>query len=281
MSALAMLFVDDNPKAIEAFVQRLTPIVGAGAYDTALNMQSALDAHINHAYQLCFINNNFDRNQVSVFLNDLKKVYLERKKPSLFYQLWNNKITPMQVDIARGLGFTDAISREVDKRDSAMLAKSADQVVAELEVAVFNQEIDTNMERILDELDRVARDRKRGRSTRFNTISANFVTDKTGIDHRILEKYFETLGRLSESRSSPLATYVRIPENILKKNLPELTADGYIGQSSRVWEKLLKKHGDHGANTPATAANAAAAADEKGDRSRDHSENDGSELPRK
>ncbi|MEZ4752765.1 MAG: hypothetical protein R3A13_00400 [Bdellovibrionota bacterium] len=95
---------------------------------------------------------------------------------------------------------------------------------------------------MLDEIDAAAQDIHRGAKPALNKVTNVLVELNTEFHFRYM-KYFEALTECTLLRNATPPKKLKVPDKILKKNLPELTDESYVGVSRRVWNKLVDIHG--------------------------------------
>ena len=96
---------------------------------------------------------------------------------------------------------------------------------------------------LLDQIDEISRERRRGRQTKLNLIFGEMMKMHASFDESLLDRYFDMLSEQSEEAPPTEAIEVEIPDDILAKNLPGLERNVYRGQSARVWKRLLRRWG--------------------------------------
>ena len=141
------------------------------------------------------------------------------------------------------LGFRAVISRKGTHADKANLTKVLEDSFYTREVKRRKKDVDLGLSKLLREIDRAASDSRRGVPRKLAAIRMEGIEIDTAFDPQVLESYFETLTKQTEESPPRTVEKLAIPETILRKSLPHLTADGYTGASHRVWKILAARYG--------------------------------------
>lgn len=241
---IKLLIIEPDKEHSHQFISRLQEAVPILGHDYASSIQSALEAHIAQSYDLCLVSQAYPNKEISIFLRDIQKLYSQdRQRLCPFIQYC--AVLPKGFDPKESLqiGFSSVISEKLEQCDIDNIKTAIEDVAFVNQLNEHMNDVDWTMKMILKEVDRVSRERKRGREVEFNKIPLHFAADLVEFDPRVLSKYFETLSEQTEKRNKPGPSLVKIPAKVLERNLPKLLEDRYSGASSRVWNKLLKKYG--------------------------------------
>lgn len=237
---LICLLVDIYADAVKRTTQALWPEIQFTKADYSNSLNDAFQKLVESNYNLCFIHNTFQEN-LDVFFRDMER--LGRHKTCVFVQLWDRLPKDLDLTPILEMGFSAIISRDVSSDEKAALRDV-------LQLELRRQEIDRRVvdvqeatHFVIRELDRVAREHKRGHSKKFDNLIHSFIGMLTEFDDEVLDQYFDAL--IEESKDSPTfeVSKLKVPEEVLKRRLPHLDEDSYSGKSHRVWEKLLKHYG--------------------------------------
>ena len=122
---------------------------------------------------VCVISSVFEPDALNEFFSDYKK--LGKEWACVFIKLIDSipddyDETP---DLAMGFGAT--ISRAGTFKDREKLTKALEPILRRTKVYKKIEDVQDALRLIFTELDRVARERKRGRETEFNTLVMDFV----------------------------------------------------------------------------------------------------------
>lgn len=241
---IRVLIVDENRENADELARALMPHLTFIGHDTVCSIQEALDAHIASPYDICFVSSRFQGEKIAGFLRDIKKLYSQTLERLCIFIQFHPALAPdYDCKPMEAIGFNTVISKELEKPDIKKLKEALKEIIEFNLISEKISDIDSTTKLILQEIDRVSNDRKRGVGTKFNTIALDFAANLVEFDPRIMEKYFEKLVDQSADAKAPRVTRVRIPAKVLKRNLPKLLEDKYQGASSRVWKKLLNKYG--------------------------------------
>jgi len=209
--------------------------------ESAKSVHEALMILMKGDFDLICIGENVPKQMLEGFFVDLKKI--EQNKGAIIILV---KETIWPTDNRKAMapsGFSGAVQRKIAEEDSRLLVELLAQRMHQKEVALRVREVEQAIKRLFDELDLVARERKRGWKRTFNTLSSEHVERLSKFDPTILEAYFEKLALAAADKkpesSEPLApTEPGMYAGEL--NVP------YKGASARVWDKILKARAREG-----------------------------------
>lgn len=192
-------------------------------------------------FNICFIGETFAQADVQSFFNDYKK--LNKEYGCVFVQARSKVDLDFDRSSLQSLGFHTVISKVGDHRDKSALWDAVKIIIERKEHEDTVNSLDTIIDNLTEEIDKVALERKRGAKTRLSTIYANYLRESAGRFKGLADEFYHRLFDTTEECTPFAHTEVNIPDDVLKKNLPHLHKDTYKGQSHRVWGKLLNKHG--------------------------------------
>ena len=141
-------------------------------------------------------------------------------------------------------GFDTIISQSGTKEDKAAIMKVLEPYFLEKELQEVRSDLPEVVEYIMQEVDKIALEKKRGKEKDLNTIFSDHVKAAAKKFDVIQDDYLEKLIKVTDKAEPFTSTELEVPEKIITKKLPHLSKDGYKGQSHRVFDKLLKLHGD-------------------------------------
>jgi hypothetical protein len=143
----------------------------------------------------------------------------------------------------KNIGFHGVISMLGTHADREELRESLKDWRYEEEINKRSVDVDSALNLVLSQVDRIARDLKRGVKNKFDSLPFDFINTQTDFDDELQNRYFSKLEKKTSISEPENAKGIQIPDVILKKNLPKLLGNKYSGTSQRVWKMLLKKHG--------------------------------------
>ena len=209
--------------------------------ESAKSVHEALMILMKEEFDLICIGENVPKQMIEGFFVDLKK--LEQNKGTIILLV---KDTIWPTDNRKTMaptGFVGAVQRAMGEEDHLLIEELLVPRIREKEIAARVHEVEQAIQSLFDELDLVARERKRGWKRTFNTLSSEHVERLSKFDPTILEAYFEKLALAAADKkpesSEPLApTEPGMYAGEL--NVP------YKGASARVWDKILKARAREG-----------------------------------
>ncbi len=204
-------------------------------------LHKAIQSLDEKPYDLCVVSDSFKDEEVETFFADFGKI---NQTGSCIF-VYVPDLIPDDFDSEKYLrmGFHGVISLQGNYIDRSILKEALKDWHYEEEINKRCYDVDTALNLVLGELDRLARDRKRGKEKQFSSIPSEFIHLQTEFDDKILNRYYTKLMRKSSEAEPENAKTVQIPEVVLKRELPNLSENTYTGASQRVWKRLLKMHG--------------------------------------
>lgn len=237
---LICLLVDPDPDTSQSLTQALWPEIQFKTADYTNSLVTAFQMLIDSNYNICFIHASFEKDLDS-FFRDMRR--LGRDKTCVFVQTWDKLAPNFDKSWAIETGFTTVISKSITPEERKILRELLRIEFHHQEVTRKIKDVGEAVQFVVKELDRVARERQRGREERFDTIIRNFVAMLTEFDEEVLSEYFRILEEHASNAPSFESKKVKIPPTVLARKLPYLYEDKYCGRSLRVWESLLKRFG--------------------------------------
>lgn len=235
------LVVDTVPASASQLYEVLKPDLVLSECEQVSSLFDAVRAISDSFFGICLICDAYKPEDLKAFFGDVLK--LDRGKNCLFVQVRESLASQFDRSSLSAIGFRTVISRKGHADDRRSIIEAYKAMGHSVEVRKRVNDVDTTMGLLLDEVDRISEDRKRGRSSKFNTISPDFIADQTSFDTEVMESYYQKLTEVAETVAPQEYQGVEVPDAILKKNLPHLSKDNYSGVSTRVWAKLKKKFG--------------------------------------
>ncbi|MCB0329642.1 MAG: hypothetical protein KDD70_08260 [Bdellovibrionales bacterium] len=192
-------------------------------------------------FHLVFISNKFSESETKSFFSDAEK--LGERGWCSFVQVHERFSEDIDLEYPLSLGFHGVVSELGTHQDKESI-KEAIQKWLEQETEVMTKvDVEAAMNILLRKIDDAASNLKRGVQTKIDAIPSEFIELKANSDDLILDAYFRKLRDRTELAEPENADFVVIPDSVLSKSLPKLERNKYTGVSTRVWRKLLKKHG--------------------------------------
>ena len=235
------LIVDSSPEAADALAKSLRPDIEFGEIEYTTSTHKALVSLIENSYQICFISDQINMVDLSVFFRDISKV--SQEKPCVFVQVRDSVSEDFDRECLRELGLSYVISRRGTHIDRSGVKDALKDAFFKhkLKEKVIN--VTDSMHMVLAEIDRAAEDLRRGRHSRIKKVAIDFVGGETKFDRKVLDEYFDTLSDKAEQAPPDDEKQLEVPTDVLARELPELRQQTYTGASRRVWHKLKNKYG--------------------------------------
>lgn len=241
-ASIRALILEQNAGWAEKIMEGLGSKFTFAAFDNAPNLTEALQLHIDNWYSMCLLPETLNAETVATFMADYAK--LERQPGCVFVQVRASVDSTFDRTSLRDKGFTTVISRDINKSDIAVL----EQVLHTRSVAEQIQEkivdVEGAIKLVLSEIDRAAKEKKRGRQPKLNKLSANFVSWNANFDEQVLKTYFNSLTEKTAQHKATKQTVLHIPKDVKEKAPPLMTEEGYVGVSERVFKKLERLYGE-------------------------------------
>lgn len=216
--------------------------------DFVNTVHKAIQAHMGSDFNVCFVGERFNTTELQSFFTDFKK--LKKENTCIFVQVRDKVDLDFDRDSLHAIGFETVISKIADHRDKTALWAALKKIIDRKEHLDTLGKLDSIIDNLTEEIDKVALERKRGAKVRLSTIYASYLRDSAGKFKGLADEFYQRLVGTTEDSTPFETTTVTIPDKVLAKNLPHLKKDTYKGQSHRVWEKLLSKHGSGDKSKP-------------------------------
>lgn len=235
---------------------KLTKIYGEEFHFTDCDYTNRLHKAIQSLrevdYNLCIITDSFPEEESKSFFADYDKLDIIER--CVFVQV--RKVVEREVDrySLSDLGFDTIISEIGNHADRKTLRIALKEYFCKRAAKKDKVQIKNALDMVLDRIDNVARERKRGRDSKLLNTTGDLLLAQSELSEGELEKYFEKLTHKTEIAAPQNVDKVKIPKNVLKRQLPNLSENTYSGASARVWQKLLDRFGDTMSETDAPAA---------------------------
>ncbi|RIL06942.1 MAG: hypothetical protein DCC75_10405 [Proteobacteria bacterium] len=244
---LTCLVIHTTRDLVEKVTQALWPEIQFTKSDFTASLTEAFQLHYDNIYNICFVSNAVVKD-LDVFFRDMEK--MGRLKTCAFIQVFD-KLPPnfnRADSIARG--FTGVITQEVTSEERTLLKEILKIEYHNQQVRERVHDVGTVAKILTEEIDRVAKEKLRGREEKLDKLLTGFVELQAEFDDQILGEYFEHLTAETEKAKSFEKKKVAIPAKVLKRKLPKLEDNKYSGASSRVWGMLLDKFGTKDGEQP-------------------------------
>ena len=236
------LIIDKTSESLELLEAALNPDIVFEYIDLVNTVNKAVEYHMGMEFELCLISEEFSIEEVKSFFADFAK--LGKKEPCLFIQFRKNCDIELDRESLKSVGFATIISTAGDHKDKECLWKALKPFLNQRKYAEVVEELDSVVEKLLNEVDRIALEHKRGKKKKFNNVVSRYLQDTSKEFEKIKEVYLEKLLEESNNAAAFEPSKVEVPDDILDKKLPHLYKDGYKGQSYRVSSKVHEIHGE-------------------------------------
>lgn len=233
------LLIDSTPSLMEPLEGSLKPDIEFEHFEFVNTVHKAIQYHMETDFNVCFIGEAFPSVDLQAFLRDFQK--LGKKTPCAFVQVRKKVDLDLDRSSFKSIGFDTVISLAGDHRDKAALWGVLQDVINRRERDETVRNLDAIVDSLMTEVDKTARERKRGAKIKLNNIYGKYVRESSQRFDGLSEEFFDRLLGAIEDAEPFEASAIEVPEDVLAKNLPHLQKDKYKGQSHRVWEKLLNK----------------------------------------
>ncbi len=238
---LDSLVVDNSQADAEDLIRALRPEIPIAEIKFTNSAHKAVQNHIDHAFNVCFISDRVPAEDLASFFKDIKSLKVDQR--CIFVQVKKELSENFNSEPAKSLGFNGVISRQGTYKDKEELYRLTLELFKAKDIEVRKTDVKSAMKVLLRELDSVADFRRRGVTRQFNTLSMDFIADQTEVHQDILDQYFESLESQTTAAPPPEMSSIEIPQHVLKRNLPNLSESNYSGKSERVWKRLIKNFG--------------------------------------
>jgi len=208
--------------------------------DHCTSIADAFQRHVEHSYSICFIAPQF-KEGIDTFFKDMKT--LGRDQTCLFLQVEAGYDPSGELPRLINGAIAGLISAAPTSAERTVLGELLQVEFHRAEVTRRVADVKDAVSLLVREVDLMARERQRGRARAFDKSVKSFVALHLAFDEDVYAQYIEALTTLAMAAPAFEVNAVAIPDEIIGKKLPNLTKDSYSGQSSRVWNKLLKKFG--------------------------------------
>ncbi|MDC0358279.1 hypothetical protein OAO01_05625 [Oligoflexia bacterium] len=221
--------------------------------DFTNKLHKAIQSVRDIAYNLCFISDQYSMAETRSFFADYEK--LDKDQVCVFVQVRDQLEKDFDRTSLSAAGFTTIISRIGTHADKETLRETLKTLLFQDAIREKKITVEVALDIVLRDLDKVARERKRGRDCKLDKLAVDFIALQTEFNEEVLQKYFNQLAEKTGEAEPQNQHEVKIPTQVLQRQLPNLKSNTYTGASSRVWAKLLKRYGlEEGDITAAPAA---------------------------
>jgi hypothetical protein len=212
------------------------------------SLMKALNALNEEPFQLCLVSDRIPADGYSSFVNDLTQLADANKCPCLLFTGTGSEESETSGDQEKEpplkpSGFHSVISLSAHPSDINLFRDALSRWYELLEQKKTKQDVEGAMKLILRNIDNAASNIKRGVNMKLNSLPSEFIEVRSSLDEVIYEDYLSKLEARTKTAEPENENVIEIPETILQKDLPKLEKNTYTGASTRVWRKLLKKHG--------------------------------------
>lgn len=227
----------------EELNESLLPEIRLTDYEVRRTLLKGVQSFRESDFDICFISDSFSVDELKPFFSDVKA--LKGEGACVFIQVREALGEGVQRNSLSQVGFSTIINHKVTDGDKSSIAESLTELLAKQEIKKRRIDVENAMNLIMLEVDRVAKDRKRGIDRQFSRdMLAGFVDDQLDFHSEVMEAYMKALDKLSDQGKPVKDLIVSLPENMIEKNLPGIVDGQYAGASLRVWEMLREKFGE-------------------------------------
>ncbi|MCB0354059.1 MAG: hypothetical protein KDD64_11055 [Bdellovibrionales bacterium] len=213
-----------------------------GEVEFTTSLLKAIQSLQEGSFDICCVAASYSDEEIREFFLDFNKLQLE--KACAFVQVHSTLEPDFDRDMPKQFGLHGIISLQGTHVDREELSQALVDWKHEKEIVEKKIDVEGALNVVLRDIDRAARDLKRGKKQKMNQIPSEFISIQTDFDEEVLKSYFNKLSVKTEQSEPEEADLIKVPEEVLKKNLPFLEEDKYGGVSQRVWKKLLRKMGE-------------------------------------
>jgi hypothetical protein len=226
----------------EELNESLLPEIRLTDYEVRRTLLKGIQSFRESDFDICFISDSFSLAELKPFFSDIKA--LKGDGACVFVQVREALGEGVQRNSLSEAGFSTIINHNVTDGDKSSIAESLKELLAKQEIKKRRIDVESAMKLIMLEVDRVAKDRKRGIDRPFSRdMLAGFVDDQLDFHSEVMDAYMKALDKLSDQGKPVKDLIVSLPEHMIEKNLPGIVDGQYAGASLRVWEMLREKFG--------------------------------------
>lgn len=241
MLHLKVLIIDNNSDQAEDLVEQLQPEVCPDDCVFVSSFPKALEILVQDTFNAIFISDSLNPEGLEHFLNDIKNLK-EKNSISLI-----NIQTPRQDGDKTKENASKIFDATISRTPSHTERKNLRAFMQhQYELAQEREkigEVADAVDHILSQVDDAAIARKRGADQPLTSVHRDYVASYARISEKIMEKFVDTLTEQAEKRAPTKVPKIAVSEKMLKRKPPKLSATGYSGVSTRVWDKLSNKLG--------------------------------------
>lgn len=238
------LYIDPNEARARDFVEGIKRLGYYFDYDIAPTPTHGLVKLQEGKYQVMFYAGDISRDELGLFVRDAARI--DGVKDCIAFLLCDAP-GPTEDTIASVLGCAGVVGRQWIGSDQDKLREALAPLEKRLseweEVKEKFIDVHDAVQLLIREVDCVARDRKRGAGTNFNTIAPDFLEMMSEMSNDLKDRYYSELMTATKEIEPEGFNKLEVSEDILKRELPRLTKDSYSGVSRRVWTMLSKRFG--------------------------------------
>lgn len=238
------ILITPKPGLAEELVLAYLPELLLNGIEIASSPHAALQNFMELPIDLCLISDSFKPDDYKAIVNDVKR--LEQHKACIFVVVAHVGKLPTDRSSLKQFGVDTIITTAGTPEDKAAITGVLKEKLYAWELQRRLEDCSTGLGLLTKDVERIARERKRGKLALFNTSVSDFLRSNIRFAPEVEERYFEVLFNKLENAEPFTASAVDVPQEILDRDLPKLGKTRYHGASSRVWERLLQKFGDTG-----------------------------------
>ena len=235
------LILDTQMFALEELDNALQPEIVFEYLDLVNSAHKAIQYHIEMDFQICLISEKFPIDDVRTFFTDYKKI--QKKSLCVFVQFRDHVNADFERTSLKNMGFSTIISKKGTPEDKEALELALKEYWNYEEYKEILGGLPDVVGYLMGEVDKIALEKKRGKEKDLSTIFSDHLKDSSKKFDGLRQDYLDKLIETADAAPAFETTELAVPDNIVTKQLPHLSKEGYKGQSHRVFNKLLNLHG--------------------------------------
>jgi hypothetical protein len=238
------LFVDARREFPHKFSEVLWPDIQFTSFDRVVRLNEAVQKHLKTEFNICFISEQAVE-PLTDFFTDIVK--LGRESSCLYVQLLQGKASESPdgvLAVPTVAGFDIAVHEEFSRLEYQALKDKLGVLCHKVELARRTNDIDSSVKLLMRLVDDAALQRKRGWVTPLRHGVTSLLRMHGEFDNTFFNGFLTTLTDSCVKATPDKRVLQKIPLPLLKRNLPALSDQGYLGVSNRVYRLLSERFGD-------------------------------------
>lgn len=241
---ISALFIDSRREFPHRFAELLWPDIQFTSFDRVGRVNEAFQKHMMTEFNICFISDKLTE-PLDGFFTDIKT--LGRDRSCVFVRI-RSGATPDSEEHAPSQeiesGFQLAVHEQPSAAQHKELKEKLGVVWRKMEIGRRTNDIDGSVDLLMRLIDDAAVQRKRGRSVPLQHGVTSLMRMHAEFDSQIFDEFLNRLSVSLEKAAPETKRLKSIPLPILKKSLPNLSEEGYLGASNRVFRMLVDRFGE-------------------------------------